>query len=554
MKFNIVLLIVFSFNFVVAQQNIYKNNEILIQTANNINIEEIVSTFNTRNIEKITTVKRISNNLDIWKLNIVTSQIETVLAKLRTQNGVLIAQANHILTLRKTPNDPLYSNQWQYVNSGQLGGIMDADIDADLAWDLTTGGVTANGDTIVVAVIDDGLDINHPDLGNNIWVNYQEIPDNGIDDDNNGFVDDINGWNTYLNNNDITDNGQGSHGTRVWGVIGAKGNNEIGVAGVNWNVKGMIVVGGGDEAEAIAAYDYVLTQKKMYLQSNGQTGAYVVATNSSWGTDFGQPIDAPLWCAFYDTMGVYGILSAGATINGNQNVDLVGDLPTACPSNYLISVTNTASNDTKINFAGYGLTTIDLGAPGSMVYNISATNFGGAYSGNLNGTSFATPHVAGAIALLHSLPSKQFADLSISNPSQASSFIRQFILTGVDTISSLKNITVTGGRLNLFGAMQKFRTQFNDLQFTGNDEKNSDKLILKLYPNPTNNWLKIALNEVAKSPIELKIFNISGQLIKSETLSPNAIYNLNVSDLSKGLYFVHLQSDGKTYTEKLLIQ
>lgn len=554
MKFKILLILTFSLKFAVAQNIAFKSNEILIQKASNSDIEKIVSTFNSRNEEKITAVKRVSGNLDIWKLNINAANPLDVISKLKTQNDVLIAQVNHILTLRKAPNDPSFSNQWQYINSGQFGGIIDADIDADLAWDWSTGGVTANGDTIVVAVIDDGLDINHPDLGNNIWVNHNEIPDNGMDDDNNGFIDDINGWNTYLNNNDITDNGQGSHGTRVWGVIGAKGNNEIGVAGVNWHVKGMIVVGGGDESEAIAAYDYVLTQKKMYLQSNGQQGAYVVATNSSWGTDFGQPADAPLWCAFYDSMGVYGILSAGATINGNQNVDLVGDLPTACPSNYLISVTNTASNDTKINFAGYGLTTIDLGAPGSMVYNISATNFGGAYSGNLNGTSFATPHVAGAIALLHSLPSKQFADLSISNPSQASSLIKEFILTGVDTVSSLKNITVTGGRLNLFGAMQKFKTHFNDLQFAGNNEKNLESLVLKLYPNPTNNWLKIVLNEVTKSPIELKIFSASGQLVKSEMLSPNAIYNINVSELSKGLYFVHLQSDDKTFSEKLLIQ
>jgi len=102
----------------------------------------------------------------------------------------------------------------------------------------------------------------------------------------------------------------------------------------------------------------------------GAEGAFVVAVNSSWGTDFGQPADAPLWCALYDSLGTYGVLSCAATANNNTNVDTMGDLPTACPSDYLISVTNTNSSDVKVNSAGYGVVTIDLGAPGNQIYSV----------------------------------------------------------------------------------------------------------------------------------------------------------------------------------------
>ncbi len=396
-------------------------------------------------------IRKISEPLNIWlaTFDYTTIHEDEFLAHLQKQRAVDVAQFNHFTELRSTtPNDPDFALQWQYINDGSNGGVVGADIDADLAWDISTGGLTANGDTIVVCIVDGGYDLDHEDWGDNLWINYAEIPDNGIDDDDNGFIDDYYGWNTGTQNDDVS--GNPFHGTSVAGIVGAQGDNGVGVAGVNWNVKLMLVVGGtGVESEVIEAYSYALNNRKKYNETQGAEGAFVVATNSSWGVDFGQPSDAPLWCAFYDTLGVYGILSAGATINGNQNVDVVGDLPTACPSDYLISVTNMDNTDNKVPFAGYGATTIDLGAFGQGTWTMANNGYG-----PFGGTSGATPHVAGAIALLYSAPCPTLASLALSDPQLAAEMVRDYILEGVDPNASLDGITTTGGRLNVFNSIQ----------------------------------------------------------------------------------------------------
>ncbi len=391
-------------------------------------------------------LREISKPMNIWLVSFDHTVINEndFLSYVSKQKEVETAQFNHLVKLRSTtPNDPQFPQQWQYINDGSNGGVVGADIDADLAWDISTGGVTANGDTIVVCIVDGGFDLNHEDWGDNLWVNHAEIPDNGIDDDNNGFIDDYYGWNTGTQNDDVM--GSPFHGTAVAGIVGAQGDNGIGVAGVNWNVKLMLVVGGtGVESEVIEAYSYALNNRKKYNETGGAEGAFVVATNSSWGVDFGQPSDAPLWCAFYDTLGVNGILSAGATINDNQNVDVVGDLPTACPSDYLITVTNMDNTDNKVSFAGYGATTIDLGAFGQGTWTMANGGYGA-----FGGTSGATPHVTGAIALLYSAPCPTLASLALSDPQLAAEMVRDYILEGVDPNASLDGITTTGGRLNI---------------------------------------------------------------------------------------------------------
>ncbi|MCB0852688.1 MAG: fibronectin type III domain-containing protein, partial [Bacteroidetes bacterium] len=268
---------------------------------------------------------------------------------------------------------------------------------------------------------------------------------NGIDDDNNGFVDDYQGWNTSTNSDAVY--GLGFHGTPVAGIIGAKGNNGIGVSGVNWNVKLMIVQGGtGVESEVLQAYSYPLTMRKKYNQSNGLEGAFVVATNSSWGINFGQPSNAPLWCAMYDSLGNHGILNAAATANNAVDVDVVGDLPTACPSNYLISVTNINHNDVKVTSAAWGLTHVDLGAFGEGTFT---TNGGSNTYGPFGGTSGASPHVAGAIALLYAVQCPNLINTAKTNPAFAAQWVKQFILNGTEPNPSLTGITVTEGRLNV---------------------------------------------------------------------------------------------------------
>ena len=439
--------------FASAQKLSHVLGDVLVKVDKNSNVENLVERFQYfQNVPTdLKVVNLASKPLNIWLLHFDHNSINEIyfLEFLRRQQSIEIAQFNHLLTMRETvPNDSQFSSQWQYVNNGSNGGVVDADIDADLAWDITTGGVTADGDTIVAAVLDNGVDIDHIDLVENLWINHAEIPNDNQDNDNNGYVDDYYGWNILSDDDDISG---GSHGTPVAGIVGAKGNNSIGVTGVNWNVKVMIIKNNfnTNEAAVLEAYSYPLEMRKRYNETDGAEGAFVVSTNASWGTDFGQPEDAPLWCAFYDTLGVAGIISCGATINGNQNVDEVGDLPTACPSDFLISVTNTNRSDEKVNFAGYGAETIDLGAPGEDAFNTSNNNN---YSG-FGGTSGATPHVTGAIALLYSAPCTNLIALAKASPDLAALQVKDYILNGVDPLPSLDGITVTGGRLNIFNSL-----------------------------------------------------------------------------------------------------
>ena len=227
-------------------------------------------------------------------------------------------------------------------------------------------------------------------------------------------------------------------------MIGATGANEVGVVGANWNVKMMVVSNSGaSDAGVIASHSYPLTMRRMYNETNGEKGAFVVATNASWGIDGGQPEDSPLWCAMYDSLGVQGILNCGATANNSVDVDVVGDLPTACPSDFMISVTATDIDDER-TFSAYGLTTIDVGAPGAAVLT---TNISGGY-GTTSGTSFASPLTAGVIGLLYSAPCSGLMTLVKGDPSAGALFIREKLFDGVDQVGDLPGNTVTGGRIN----------------------------------------------------------------------------------------------------------
>ncbi len=444
--------------FVSAQKLDHVLGDVLIKIDKKQRIETLVEQLQYFNKKptQIEVVNLTSRPLNIWLLHFDQNTINEnhFLEFLRRQDNIEIAQFNHFVTMRQTtPNDSFFSNQWHFVNDGSNGGIADADIDADLAWDITTGGVTTDGDTIVVAILDTGIDIDHEDLVDNLWINHAEIPNDGLDNDNNGYTDDYRGWNTVDDNNNISGS---SHGTQVTGIVGAKGNNNIGVTGINWKVKLMVIKNGMDngifvttEDEILEAYSYPLEMRRKYNETDGAEGAFVVSTNASWGKDFSDPEDHPIWCAFYDTLGISGILSCGATINQNVNVDEAGDMPTACPSDYLISVTWTNRSDNKGFQAGYGAETIDLGAPGDDIYT---TTNGNGYTYK-TGTSFSTPLVTGAIALLYAAPCPNLIALAKADPAAAAILVKDYILNGVDPNSSLDGITTSGGRLNVFNSL-----------------------------------------------------------------------------------------------------
>ncbi|MBL7883965.1 MAG: S8 family serine peptidase [Bacteroidia bacterium] len=460
-----------------------------------------------------------------------------MLKAFRTHPDIRIAQNNHIVEERIIPNDAQFGVMWDMHNTGQSGGVVDADIDAPEAWDITTGGLTAQGDTIVVAVIDGGFDLSHPDL--NFWKNYDEIPNNGIDDDNNGYIDDFDGWYTVNNTDNLPNQ---SHGTHVAGTVGAKGNNGIGVTGVNWNVKVMpISYGstGGLESNVVEAYAFARDQRREYNTSNGTKGAFVVSTNSSFGIDNGQPSNYPLWCAMYDSLGTVGILSAGATANQNFNIDATGDIPTACESDWLITVTNTTRNDVKTANAGYGLTTIDLGAPGS---NITSTYPSNSYS-SISGTSMATPHVAGTVAMMLSVSCNQFITDYKANPAAMALVIKDSLLNATDAKASLAGITVTGGRLNLFNAVKSIQ---NYCLSSNIPENEFNGIVKNVYPNPATN--SITLVYECSQANEIVISNVLGQeVIKTKGLTTQGISHqkIDVSNLSKGIYFIRIDSQAK---------
>jgi serine protease len=450
--FTFALLVFYSIHIHAQREVNYVKGDLLVQTTPTGNIENAVQALKYVNgIETgIRLEKEVSEPMRIWLLKFDHQQIshDAMIAYAYLNDNISIAQVNHIVEERvTTPNDPQFGQQWQYVNTGQGGGKLDADIDADSAWDISTGGLTALGDTIVVCIIDGGIDLNHADLTPNRWFNHAEIPNNNMDDDNNGYVDDYLGWDTGSNTDNISG---GSHGTAVAGIIGAKGNNGIGVTGINWNVKLMIVKGGtGVESEVLAAYTFPLKHRQRYNETNGAEGSFVVATNASWGVNGGQPSNAPLWCAMYDTLGKYGILNAGAGPNLNVNVDVFGDLPTACPSEYLITLTNMNRHDNKVGQAPVGPTTIDLGAHGEGTWTTTTNGYAG-----FGGTSGATPHVTGTIGLIYSASCPSFAVIAKANPSRAAELARDYILNTVDPNPSLANLTTTGGRLNLYKAMK----------------------------------------------------------------------------------------------------
>ena len=394
--------------------------------------------------------RELCPSLGIWLVGLKQGyKVEQALAELEANGALAWAQADHLLGWRLAPNDPSFGSQWDFHNTGQSGGTVDADIDAPEAWDLGTGGLDGNGDAIVVAIVDGGMELTHSNLAPRLWVNAAEqAGTTGVDDDGNGYVDDINGWDAYAGDGGIPTN---SHGTHVAGTVGARGNDASLVTGLNWDVRLMAVAASsGTTSIAVAGYNYVLTQKTRWLQSGHTGGANVVSTNSSFGVDLADCASGsyPAWNDMYNAMGAVGILSACATANANYNVDIQGDVPTSCSSPWMVSVTNTTNTDAKNSSAGYGLTTIDLGAPGTGVLS----TYTGNSTATLTGTSMSTPHVAGAVGFLHSVASPGFTAEYDADPGQGALALKQIMLDSVDPKPSLQGITVSGGRLNLYNA------------------------------------------------------------------------------------------------------
>ena len=339
---------------------------------------------------------------------------EEALMRLSNSEAVEFVEPNYVVRASRIPNDLSFNRLWGLHNTGQLGGAAGADVSAAEAWDVITGG------DVNVAIIDTGIDYRHTDLDGNMWINPAD-PVDGVDNNGNGFVDDLRGIDLASGDSDPLDDS--SHGTHVAGVVGAEGNNALGIAGVSWKTKLMALKfldrnGEGNTADAAEAIDYAVA-----------AGARVI--NASWG---GPAFSQTLYQAV-KRAGDQGVLFVAAAGNSAVNADTSPDYPAAFDLPNVISVAASNPDDELLYFSNYGRTSVDLAAPGEEIYS---TVRGTSSYGTFSGTSMAAPYVSGAAALYLA-----------RNPASTVQTVRNAILASVDVVPALSGKTATGGRLNV---------------------------------------------------------------------------------------------------------
>ena len=400
--------------------------QVLVRFKSGTNLAAAFSVHSTHKAQFLRTY-RLPSNLHLVQLP-TDLPVEKALDRYRRDPNVLYAEPNYrYRLLDTTPNDPRFEDLWGMNNTGQTGGAADADINAPEAWDITAG-----SPDVVIGVLDTGIDYLHEDLAANVFVNLGEVPGNGIDDDANGYIDDIHGIDPVGETGDPMDT-QG-HGTHVSGTIAGRGNNEIGVAGVSWNTT---VVGCKAFGELGAEMDDILQCMDYFLQlkTRAENPVNIVATNNSWG-------GGPLSQALYDAIDAHrqaGMLFVAAAGNDyGKDTDAVPHYPSAMDLDNIIAVAATDHDDALAAFSNFGRRTVDVGAPGAGIVSTLPGNNYAAF----DGTSMATPHVSGLVALLEA-----------QDPSRTPQQIKNLILTGGQEVAGTTGRTLSGRRIRADGSM-----------------------------------------------------------------------------------------------------
>lgn len=411
----------------------YVEGQLIVQYKNGTSEVQKNSVRANKKLTKVEGLRGADKNKGELELVSVGSDVASALADLRNDPSVEYAEPNWIYTTGATATDPYYTN-------GSLWGMYGPSTspanqygsNAAAAW---AAGYTGSS-TVYVGIIDEGIQYTHPDLNGQVWTNPYD-PADGIDNDGNGYVDDVNGWDFAGNDNTIYDGGtrgrSDNHGTHVAGTIAGKANNGQGVVGINWNIKlisaKFLGSRGGTTANAVKAVDYLTNLKIKH-------GINLVASNNSWG---GGGYSQALYDAISRANNA-GILFIAAAGNSGTNNDTTASYPSNYDLPNVIAVAAIDSNGGLASFSQYGKTTVDLGAPGVGINSSVAYNSYASY----NGTSMATPHVTGAVALYASV-----------KPGATAAQIRNAILSSAIPTASLNGKTVTGGRLDAFGALSK---------------------------------------------------------------------------------------------------
>jgi subtilisin family serine protease len=360
----------------------------------------------------------------------ISGDVKTTIDDLKSNGDIEYAEPNWVYRTQVVSNDTRYTNGTLWGMYGAATPLFKNQFgsNAAAAWNANKTGSS----TVYVGIIDEGVMFNHADLAANFWLNPFD-PVDGVDNDGNGYKDDSRGWDFAGNNNTVYDGTSDDHGTHVAGTIGGVGGNGTGVAGVCWNVKMIsakfLGASGGTTASAVRAIDYITDLKVRH-------GLNIVATNNSWGGGgFSQALADAITRA--NNAGILFIAAAG---NNGSNNDTVANYPSNYTMPNVIAVGALTSTGARASFSNYGKTQVDLFAPGASIWStVPGSGNTSAYA-SYNGTSMATPHVAGAAALYKSL-----------NPTATAAQVRAALLSKVTATTSVSAQCVTGGRLNVGG-------------------------------------------------------------------------------------------------------